>query len=236
MHGFQIQQSRWSKGLTQCAIKLLPGILRARLPKRVKLEAWMHLTPNISYPLMMIVCALMLPVMIVRFYMGWLQMVVIDLPLIIASFWSISAFYLVAQRELFPKTWKRAIFFLPALMAAGVALSVNNTRSVLEAIFRVQTPFARTPKYAIGEARMKLENVKYRSRVGWLPYIELACGSYFGYMVIFAIDSYNYLAVPFLLLFVSGYLWAASTKLCADWKGRIAWHRARRLELGRQAG
>ena len=160
----------------------------------------------------------------------------IDLPLIIASFWSISAFYLVSQRELFPKTWKRSIFFLPALMAAGVALTINNTRSVLEALCRVQTAFARTPKYAIGGEKMKLENVKYRSRVGWLPFIELACGAYFAFMVIFAIDSYNYLAVPFLMLFVSGYFWAASTKLYADWKGRIAWHRARRLELSRQAG
>jgi hypothetical protein len=236
MQGFQVQQSRWSKGLTQCAIKLLPGILRAKLSKRVKLEAWMHLTPNISYPLMIVVSALMLPVMIIRFYMGWLQMILIDLPLIIASFWSISAFYLIAQRELFPKTWKRAIFFLPALMAAGVALTVNNTRSVLEAFCHVQTAFARTPKYAIGDRKVKLGNVKYRSRVGWLPFLELALGSYFLYMVIFAIDSMNYLAVPFLLLFVSGYFWAAFTKLWADWMGRIAWHRARRLELDRQAG
>ena len=28
MHGFQVQQSRWAKGLTQCARKLLPMILR----------------------------------------------------------------------------------------------------------------------------------------------------------------------------------------------------------------
>ena len=48
MHGFQIQQSRWAKGLTQVAKKLLPTILKADLPKRVKLEAIMHLTPNIS--------------------------------------------------------------------------------------------------------------------------------------------------------------------------------------------
>jgi len=70
IHGFQIQQFRWAKGLTQCAKKLLPDLLRAKLPFRVKVEAVMHLTPNISYPLMMLVSALMLPVMIVRFYMG----------------------------------------------------------------------------------------------------------------------------------------------------------------------
>ena len=39
---------------------------------RVKVEAFLHLTPNISYPLMIVVSALMLPVMIVRFYMGCL--------------------------------------------------------------------------------------------------------------------------------------------------------------------
>ena len=76
MHGFQVQQSRWSKGLTQVAIKLLPTILKADLPRRVKMEAIFHLTPNISYPMMIVVSALMLPVMIIRFYMGWVQMAV----------------------------------------------------------------------------------------------------------------------------------------------------------------
>src|SRR5260370_105264 len=100
-------------------MKLLPTILRSKLPWRVKAEAFFHLTPNISYPLMIVVMSLMLPVMIVRFYMGWLEMLLIDLPLIIASFWSISAFYVIAQRELFPKSLKRSLLFLPALIGAG---------------------------------------------------------------------------------------------------------------------
>src|SRR6202030_1911138 len=124
IHGFQVQQFRWAKGLTQCAKKLLPGLLKAKIPFRTKVEAVMHLTPNLSYPLMVVVSALMLPVMIVRFYMGVWQMVFIDLPLIMAAFWSISAFYVVAQRELYPKNWKRSVFLLPVLMAVGVALTV----------------------------------------------------------------------------------------------------------------
>ena len=67
-------------------------LLRSKIPFRVKVEAFMHLTPNISYPLMMVISALMLPVMIVRFYMGVWQMMLLDFPLIVASFWSISAF------------------------------------------------------------------------------------------------------------------------------------------------
>ena len=152
-HSFQIQQARWAKGLTQVAQKLLPRILKADLPLRVKVEAFMHLTPNISYPLMIAVSMLMLPVMIVRFYMGVFQMVMIDLPLIIASFWSISAFYLYAQRELYPKSWWKTIAFIPMLMAAGVALTVSNSKGVIEALLGIQTSFARTAKYAINGAQ-----------------------------------------------------------------------------------
>src|SRR5580693_3550162 len=229
-YGFQVQQSRWAKGLTQVAIKLLPSILRAKLPWRVKLEAVMHLTPNISYPLMIAVSALMLPVMIVRYYMGWLEMLVIDTPLIAASFWSISAFYVIAHRALFPKTWKRAFLFLPALMAAGVALTIINSRAVIEALIGYQTGFARTPKYAIGgNQRVALANVKYRRRSGWLPYAELAVGTYFLAMIVFAIESQNYLATPFLLLFVGGYYWAGSTTLWEEYQGKLQWQRERSL-------
>src|SRR6478609_4694878 len=202
MHGFQVQQSRWAKGLTQVAKKLLPAILRADIPRRVKAEAFLHLTPNISYPLMIVVSALMLPVMIVRFYMGVWNMVLLDLPLIVASFWSISAFYVVAQRELHPKTWKRTFLMLPMLMAVGVGLTIINTRAVLEALFGVETAFARTPKYAIGDRPVNLEVKKYRRRSGWLPYAEIAVGTYFVAMVVFAIETYNFFAIPFLSLFV----------------------------------
>ncbi|MBI4876482.1 MAG: glycosyltransferase [Acidobacteria bacterium] len=233
-YSFQVQQSRWAKGLTQVAQKLLPRILKADLPFRVKAEAFFHLTPNISYPLMIVVSALMLPVMIVRFYMGWLQMLLIDMPLIVASFWSISAFYVMAQKELYPDRWKRSIALLPMLMAAGVALTVSNTRAVMEALFGVQTAFARTPKYAYsGEKKPKVEAAEYRRRSGWLPFAELAIGTYFLGMVAFAIDTFNFLAIPFLMLFVGGYYWAGLTTLGQEHQGRLRWQRE--IELARSA-
>ncbi len=235
MHGFQVQQSRWAKGLTQVSKKLLPTILRAGISKRAKAEAFLHLTPNISYPLMIVVSALMLPVMIVRFYMGVWQMVFIDLPLIVASFWSVSLFYVVAQRELYPKTWKRSILMLPMLIAVGVGLTVINTRAVLEALFGVQTAFARTPKYAVGERPLNLENKKYRWRSGWLPYAEILAGLYFVAMIMFAIQTSNFFAIPFLALFVGGYWWAGFGTLYQEHQTRLRWLKQRKLELARQA-
>ncbi len=234
-YGFQVQQSRWAKGLTQVAIKLLPTILRSNMTRRQKVEAFMHLTPNISYPLMILVTVLLWPVMIVRFYMGWMQMVTIDLPLVVAAFWSLSAFYILAERELFPGNWKRAVVLTPVLMAAGVALTLVNAKAVLEAIFGVQTSFARTAKYAIGQQKAKLTNVKYRRRSGWLPYAELAVGTYFVLMIGYAIDTWNIPSIPFLLLFVVGYYWAGFSTLYQEWQGRLRWMRERRLAMAKAA-
>jgi cellulose synthase/poly-beta-1,6-N-acetylglucosamine synthase-like glycosyltransferase len=226
MHGFQVQQARWAKGLTQVSKKLLPRILRAPVPWRVKLEAFLHLTPNISYPLMLIVTGLTLPVMVCRFYMGVFQMVVVDLPLIVASFWSISAFYVVAQRELFPKDWKKAVLLLPALMAAGIALTLSNAKAVIEALVGYQTAFARTAKYAIAGRQKNAVAARYRSRSGWLPYAEIAVGLYFLGNVAFAIDTYNFFAIPFLLLFVAGYFWAGFASLWEEHQSKLRWQKA----------
>jgi cellulose synthase/poly-beta-1,6-N-acetylglucosamine synthase-like glycosyltransferase len=220
-YAFQVQQSRWAKGLTQCAIKLLPMILRSSQPLRVKMEALFHLTPNISYPFMIVLSALMLPVMIVRFYMGWQEMLVLDLPLIIANFASIIAFYLIAQRELNPQGWKRTIAFIPALMAAGVMLTLSNTKAVLEALFGVQTSFARTPKYNIAEKQVKLARVQYRRRSGWLPWAELGMGTGFLGIVWYAIETYNFFSLPFLMLFVGGYYWAGISTLWQEYQGKL---------------
>jgi hypothetical protein len=158
-------------------------------------------------------------------------MMTIDLPLIVASFWSISAFYLMAQHELDPRTWKRSLALMPALMAAGVALTVINTKAVLEALFGIKSGFVRTPKYAVDDRMVKIENTTYQRRSGWLPYVELAIGGYFVYMTAFAIETWNFPAVPFLLLFVAGYWWAGISTLYQEFQGRQRFERERALAL-----
>jgi cellulose synthase/poly-beta-1,6-N-acetylglucosamine synthase-like glycosyltransferase len=205
MTAFKTQQARWAKGLIQTGLKILPRVLKSDQPFRVKLEAWYHLTANLSYPLMVILSVLLLPAMVIRFYQGWFQMLYIDIPLFLASTFSISSFYLVSQRELFPKTWPRALLYLPFLMALGIGLTVTNTRAVLEALIGKQTAFARTPKYRVESRTDKIRATTYRKRLGWVPWVELLIGSYFAMTVYYAMQNENYLTVPFLLLFVVGY-------------------------------
>jgi cellulose synthase/poly-beta-1,6-N-acetylglucosamine synthase-like glycosyltransferase len=205
MTAFKTQQARWAKGLIQTSKKILPRLLASDVRWHVKFEAWYHLTANISYPLMIVLSTLLLPAMIIRFYQGWFQMLYIDLPLFLVSTFSISTFYLVSQKELFPKTWPRTLLFLPILMALGIGLTVTNSRAVLEALVGKQSPFARTPKYRVEGKAAKAQASRYRRRLGWVPWLELLIGAYFLAAVIYAMNNENYITVPFLLLFVFGF-------------------------------
>ena len=219
MTAFKTQQARWAKGLIQTGKKILPKVLRSKEPFHVKAEAWFHLTANMSYPLMIVLSVLLLPAMMIRFYQGWFQMLYIDLPLFMASTFSVSSFYLVSQRELFPGKWYRTFLYLPFLMALGIGLTVTNTRAVLEAIVGKKTAFVRTPKYRVESKADKVRTSTYRKRLGWIPWIELAIGTYFATTVWYAIDNDNFVTVPFLLLFVFGY-WC--TGLMSLLQGRFA--------------
>ena len=219
MTAFKTQQARWAKGLIQTAKKVLPDVFKSKQPFHVKFEAWYHLTANLSYPLMILLSVLLLPAMIIRFYQGWFQMLYIDLPLFVASSFSISSFYLVSQRELFPRDWLRSILYLPFLMALGIGLTITNTFAVVEALIGRQTAFARTPKYRVESKKDKVRANKYRRRLGWVPWVEMLIGGYFALTVYYAVVNENYITVPFLVLFVVGYWY---TGLMSLLQGRFA--------------
>jgi cellulose synthase/poly-beta-1,6-N-acetylglucosamine synthase-like glycosyltransferase len=224
MNAFKSQQARWAKGLMQTAKKILPQVFRANVPASAKAEAFFHLTANISYPLMVFLSIILLPAMIVRFYQGWFQVMLIDLPLFLASTCSISSFYLTAERALYPKTWKRTFLYLPFVMAVGIGLSVRNAFAVIEAICGVKSEFVRTPKYRVEASARKngaWVGKKYHKRAGVMPYAEVLLGIYFALAVVYAIQNENYATVPFFLLFVWGYLYTGLMSLAQTYVDRL---------------
>jgi cellulose synthase/poly-beta-1,6-N-acetylglucosamine synthase-like glycosyltransferase len=210
---FKTQQARWAKGLIQTSLKILPRVLRSPLPWKVKVEAWYHLTANISYPLMIVLSVLLMPAMMIRFYQGWFQMLYIDLPLFLVSTFSISSFYLVSQRELFPRKWTRTFLLLPFLMALGIGLTLSNSKVVMEALLGRKSGFARTPKYRVESRKDRVRSSQYRRGPGWMPWVELLIGGYFAATIHYAVTNENFITVPFLCLFVLGYWYTALVAL-----------------------
>jgi len=206
MNSFKSQQHRWAKGSIQTCRKLLPSILRSKLPLGVKAEAFFHLTANFNYPLMCVLSILLGPSMAIRYRMGLYEMLLIDVPLFFAATASVANFYMVCQRELHTD-WVRRLKYLPFLMSVGIGLMVNNTRAVFEALFNQQSEFARTPKYRIEGRTDEWIGKKYRQIFIVQPMIELGLGLYFTATIFYALANGIYGTIPFLVLFQIGFLY-----------------------------
>jgi cellulose synthase/poly-beta-1,6-N-acetylglucosamine synthase-like glycosyltransferase len=212
MNGFKSQQHRWAKGSIQTARKLLPQILRKPLPLKVKVEAFFHLTDNVSYPLMMALSALIVPAMVLRHRMGWTRWIWLDFPLFFSATLSVLFFYVVSQREI-GADWKNRLRDLPFLMSLGIGLSVNNTHAVLSAFSRKESEFTRTPKYRIESADEEWHAKKYRARRNFSVVFEIALAAYFLAATVLSVASGLYLGVPFLWIFFCGYAYTAALSL-----------------------
>jgi cellulose synthase/poly-beta-1,6-N-acetylglucosamine synthase-like glycosyltransferase len=218
MNAFKSQQHRWAKGSVQTCRKLLPRILKSKLPFGVKAEAFFHLTANFNYILMCALSILMFPSMVIRYNMGWYEMILIDVPLFFAATFSFCNFYLVCQRELH-KDWLSRLKYVPFLMSVGIGLSVNNTRAVFEAVFNKQSEFTRTPKYHIEADSDEWVSKKYRQSVAVQPMVELALGLYFTWTVFYALANGIYATVPFLVLFQVGFLYTGLLSIVQQYAG-----------------
>jgi len=130
---------------------------------------------------------MLLPAMIVRFYQGWLQMLLIDLPLFLAYKCSISSFYLVAQRELRPKTWWRTFLYMPFVMATGIGISVRNAQAVIEALLGKKSELPARPNSISKGSRARSRKNRTGTKPAGCPMRSVLLGLYFSLTIIYAI-------------------------------------------------
>jgi cellulose synthase/poly-beta-1,6-N-acetylglucosamine synthase-like glycosyltransferase len=213
MNALKSQQHRWAKGSVQACLKLLPRVLASDVPLAVKIEATFHLSGNLAYSLMLLLCVLVFPAMLIRYNMGWSEMLVIDLPLFVCATASVCSFYVLSQREIFGDAgWRRARY-LPAALALGIGLSVNNAKAVLEALFGRESEFTRTPKHGVERRTDEWKKKRYHGGRSFVPYVELALGLYFTYVAAYALVNGLVGTLPFILLFQGGFLYASALSL-----------------------
>jgi hypothetical protein len=196
----------------------------SRLPFYIKLEATAHLTSNFAYLLLAFLCVLLHPApsSAAPAATGWMRAVLVDLPIFVATTFSVSVFYLCAQRELYPREWKREIWFFPFVLALSIGVSINNARAVLEAIFNKRSEFTRTPKYGIKNKGDRWRDSRYSALRTLIPIVELLFAIYFTYFVFKAFQNSEFLSVPFLMLFQVGFAYVALSSIRKR-IGRLSW-------------
>ncbi len=212
MNAFKTQQHRWAKGSIQVMLKVLPSVMRSDAPFKVKSEAFLHLTGNMAYPLMALMCLLTLPMLVARTRIadGTIGAVV-DALLFLTATASVIAFYAVGQFAGY-KDWKSRIVAMPALLAIGIGLTVNQTKAVIEALAGHRSEFVRTPKFAV-KAGGAWASRLYRGSRGLVAFAELVLAVYFTVSVVYAIREGLWGSIPFLVIFVSGFWYVSLMSL-----------------------
>jgi cellulose synthase/poly-beta-1,6-N-acetylglucosamine synthase-like glycosyltransferase len=226
MNAFKSQQHRWAKGSIQTALKLLPLIRRADVPKAVKREAFFHLTANFAY-LLMIPLTILLPItVVVRVSHGWYEVLLLDIPFFAAATFSVIAFYAASQAEQGRSWWQR-VKYVPIVMALGIGLAVNQARAVVEALMGYQTEFTRTPKHGVERAGESVAKKRYKAAVTFQPIVELALAAYMTYGVMYLVEREVYYSLPFLVLFQVGFGYVGLASVYEGIRGHVAARRAR---------
>jgi cellulose synthase/poly-beta-1,6-N-acetylglucosamine synthase-like glycosyltransferase len=213
MNSFKGQQFRWAKGSAQTARKLVGEVMRADIPLKVKVECLFHLTNNFAYLFLVLLALLQLPNMLMRQRINRPELLLLDVPLFASTCLSIIVFYLTTHRALYGNL-RDAVKRLPLMMALSIGLSINNARAVIEGLFGVQSEFVRTPKHGIDRRDQRWISKRYRAGMGSLnTYLELAFGVYFVITIALAVITGSWINIPFLVLFMVGFLYVGMLSL-----------------------
>ncbi|NJK41428.1 MAG: glycosyltransferase [Acaryochloridaceae cyanobacterium SU_2_1] len=208
MNAFKSQQFRWAKGASQVAKKLLLRIFKAPIPFYVKCEAFFHLTNNFNYLLLLLLLLLSLPYQISLTHVTSGYGSLIHIPLFLVTTSSLLSFYWVSEfeQDRHPSFWQLTSSSL-LLMGVGIGLSLNQSLAVCDGLFRAGKEFVRTPKHGVTRSDQTWSTKKYRAAKSWVPYLELSMLVYLLITLGVALVNQHYLSLPFLTLFVGGYLY-----------------------------
>lgn len=231
INAFKSQQHRWTKGSIQTAKKLLPRLLTADVPLKVKIEAFFHLTSPMVYLYITLFALLFYPAVWVNLQPiedGHFAGVFLGLSLFMVGTISATTFYIASQRAQ-KRSALMTLLQVPLLMSIGIGIALNNAIACIEALIGHETPFIRTPKYGdqpVADNKSSasaLSIIPIPSLKIWITILEIAMGALLFACAYNSLQSRNTaVSMPFLVLFATGYLYVGLTSLWIHLRGRRA--------------
>jgi len=209
---FRSQQARWARGSMQsCRLLLLDVLSASHWSLSRRIEALIHLSSNFSY-LLMAGLGLLLPLTIwMRDQVGWrvpggeLMLSFLDLTMLTSGTCAMFIFYARGTSRHRTHDWRHWVVDIPLALCVGAGLCLGNAMEVIRGLVTVDSEFVRTPKQG---SKMEAANARvYKVRTNqWLPWLEGIFIAYFSYGVFYAVTRSLWSAIPFLLLYLVGFL------------------------------
>ncbi|MBM4166335.1 MAG: glycosyltransferase [Ignavibacteria bacterium] len=231
INALKAQQFRWTKGAVEVARKMLWKVWKSDIPFHIKVHSTFHLTNNIVFPFIFLAGLFNVPIVFIKHQGGfetYFQIMSIFVLAFIGSF----LFYMLAQKELYTD-WRKRLLLFPLFMSGSMGFAVNNTRAVIEGLFKKKSEFVRTPKYNLSNTssdRLKNQNVEFEwlnkkyvpLHVSLSVIFESLLAVYFILGIFMSLYFVEIAALPFQLLFFSGFGFTSYLSLKHAWLARKA--------------
>ena len=219
INALKSQQFRWTKGAIETARKILPIVWRSKLPLGIKIHATFHLTNNLVFPFIVIAGVLNVPLVFIK-HEGLYDPYFTFMSVFVFAFLGSFFFYLFSQKDVYAD-WRRRLFLFPLFMAGSMGFAVNNSRAVLEGLFKKKSEFVRTPKYSIKDKKDSWTDKKYvPMKISSTVVIEIVLAIYCLFGVASSLYFLEIAAVPFQLLFFLGFTFVSVMSLKHAWVAR----------------
>jgi hypothetical protein len=120
------------------------------------------------------------------------------------SFCASFLFYAISQKSLY-KDWKKRMLLFPIFMSGSMGFSINNTKAVIQGLFKYKTPFIRTPKYELIGNNGSFFGKKYGISSNKMVIVEILMSLYSCLGVVIAVYYFEIGIIPFMLMFFAGF-------------------------------
>jgi cellulose synthase/poly-beta-1,6-N-acetylglucosamine synthase-like glycosyltransferase len=204
INALKSQQYRWTKGAVETARKILPSLWRSNLSFRLKIHSTLHLTNNFVYPSILVLAFLNLPLILIKNNLPESDIYFVIFSFFLLSFGGSFLFYALSQKSLY-KDWKKRMLLFPVFMSGSMGFSINNTRAVIQGLFKMSTPFIRTPKYKLIGNRGSFFGKMYGSSTDKMVFIEVFMSLYSCIGLVIAIYYFELGIIPFMFMFFAGF-------------------------------
>ena len=212
INALKAQQFRWTKGAIETAKKILPMLWKSKVPLRIKLQSTFHLTNNLVFPFILLAAILNVPLIFIK-NSGSHEVYFAVMSIFVLAFISTFLFYLYSQKDV-RTDWRKKIVLFPLFMAGSMGFAINNSRAVFEGLLNRKSEFVRTPKFKVVDEKDSWTGKKYLStKIGFSVIVETIMAVYCFVGVASSIYFLEIAALPFQLLFFTGFSFVAVTSI-----------------------
>ncbi|MEM6844904.1 MAG: glycosyltransferase [Bacteroidota bacterium] len=187
MPAIKSQQFRWNKGAAECARKHASRLAYQRVARPFRwvnrLHAFFHLFNSSVFLSLLLAALLSVPMLFIKDAYPQYQWIFNLGGIFIIGFFSIGLFYWISTRRLHAKQpWRYYVVHYPLFLIITMGLSLHNAIAVAEGLLGFKSPFLRTPKFNVTNAKEKWSsNVYIKGKLSPMVLLEAALALYFAY-------------------------------------------------------